>query len=77
MPGAGESRLLKIHALLASLFHIPNFQRPYECAIRQAVNFTADLFETKQLDDDTHKAVDALEAAQANPMKLVNMQVKC
>jgi len=73
MPGACESRLLNIRALLASRFHIPQIQRPYYWGIRQVDDFTVDLFEAMQFDDDTRKAVDALQAAQANTMKLLNM----
>lgn len=73
MLDVGESRLLKIRALLASRFHTPRFQRPYDWEIRQVDDFTADLLKVKQLDDDTRKAVDALEAAQANRLKLVNV----
>ena len=46
MPGAGESRLLKVRDLLAARFQIPQFQRPYDWGLRQVDEFVADLKES-------------------------------
>jgi hypothetical protein len=46
MPGAGESRLLKVRDLLSWRFHVPQFQRPYDWGLRQVGEFTADLEES-------------------------------
>ena len=73
MLDVGESMLLKIRALHALRFHASRFQRPHDSEIRQVDDFTADLLKVKQLDGDTRKAVDALEAAQGNRLKLVNV----
>lgn len=48
MPGAGESRLLKVRDLLAVRFQIPQFQRPYDWGPRQVDEFVADLRESSR-----------------------------
>ncbi len=46
MPGGGESRLLTLRELLASQFHIPQFQRPYDWGARQVEDFAIDVLES-------------------------------
>jgi hypothetical protein len=78
MPGAGESRRLKIRALLALRSHSRTLNghtigKPARLSFSPPISWSPN----NSLDHDTHEVVDELEAAQANTTKLVSMLVKC